>query len=313
MLAKGKVDEAIACYKRVIAIDARLAHAHSNLGAALGRNGKPGEAIACYLKAIEIDPRFAAAHTNLGLALCDFKGDYEGAVTCLRKAIAIDPKLPNAHWGLGQALMHLGAFIEAEKALHRCLGLLPPNHPLRVSTSQMLQQCQQQLDADRKLQAFLAGKGAPADAAAQVQMAALAQQPFNRLYLTAARLYRDAFARGPQLADRHRYNAACAAALAAVGQGKDAAKLNDTDRALWRQYSRAWLRAELTRLGKALDKANAQARMKIAQELRHWQSDPDLAGVRDRAALDKLPEAERQPWLTLWTDVARLHRAMATR
>jgi hypothetical protein len=37
--------------------------------------------------------------------------------------------------------------------------------------------------------------------------------------------------------------------------------------------------------------------------LRHWQQDPDLAGVRGSAALAKLPEAERKGWRRLWVEV----------
>ena len=42
------------------------------------------------------------------------------------------------------------------------------------------------------------------------------------------------------------------------------------------------------------------------QTLQHWKVDPDLAGVRDAAALAKLPEAERKEWRTLWAEVDRL-------
>jgi serine/threonine-protein kinase len=310
--ARGKVDEAIESYRNAVALDPTRALIHFSLGNALRIKEKMDEAITSYRNAIALDSRIANAHTNLGVALAR-KGKTDEAIACLHRAIALNRRDADAHGALGEALMEQGKFIEAQKALDRCLVLLRPGHPLRNYASGLLGRCKQRLDADGKLQAFLAGKGAPADAAAQLQMAALAQQPFNRLYLTAARLYRDAFARGPRLADRHRYNAACAAALAGAGQGKDAAKLNDTDRALWRQHSRDWLRDELARLAKALANANAQARVEIAQELRHWQSDPDLAGVRDRTALDNLPEAESQPWLTLWTDVALLDRATATR
>ena len=51
---------------------------------------------------------------------------------------------------------------------------------------------------------------------------------------TAAGLYAAAFAADPRLADDlkadHRYNAACFAALAAAGQGEDAAGLDDAER-----------------------------------------------------------------------------------
>jgi hypothetical protein len=44
----------------------------------------------------------------------------------------------------------------------------------------------------------------------------------------------------------------------------------------------------------------------VGQTLLHWQTDPDLAGVRDQALLAKLPEAERQEWAKLWAEVAAL-------
>jgi hypothetical protein len=37
--------------------------------------------------------------------------------------------------------------------------------------------------------------------------------------------------------------------------------------------------------------------------MRHWQNDPDFAGVRGAAALGKLPEAERPSWRKLWAEV----------
>jgi hypothetical protein len=44
------------------------------------------------------------------------------------------------------------------------------------------------------------------------------------------------------------------------------------------------------------------------QRLTHWQQDPDLAGIRDKDALAKLPEGERADWLKLWADVEALSK-----
>ena len=52
-----------------------------------------------------------------------------------------------------------------------------------------------------------------------------------------------------------------------------------------------------------LEKGPAQARAFIAQTLRHWQQDTDLASVRETEALAKLPEEERKAWRTLWAVV----------
>jgi hypothetical protein len=40
--------------------------------------------------------------------------------------------------------------------------------------------------------------------------------------------------------------------------------------------------------------------------MRHWQRDPDLAGLRDEAALARLPEADQKAWRTFWAEVATL-------
>jgi hypothetical protein len=174
----------------------------------------------------------------------------------------------------------------------------------------------QLLAIDGKLKVFLAGKGAPADAVTQMQMAYVAERPVNRLYLTAARLYRDAFARQPKLAESVpssvRYNAACSAALAGCGQGKDVDKLDDKQRAHWRQQALDWLRADLAWWTKTLNKTKAQNRASIAQQMQHWQTDPDLAAVRDADALSKLPEDERAAWRHLWSDVDALQRRAAS-
>jgi len=40
--------------------------------------------------------------------------------------------------------------------------------------------------------------------------------------------------------------------------------------------------------------------------LDHWQKDSDLAGIRDAAALAKLPAEEQKAFTQLWADVAAL-------
>jgi hypothetical protein len=40
--------------------------------------------------------------------------------------------------------------------------------------------------------------------------------------------------------------------------------------------------------------------------LQRWQRDPDLAGLRDAATLEKLSEAESAAWHSFWKDVTSL-------
>jgi hypothetical protein len=52
--------------------------------------------------------------------------------------------------------------------------------------------------------------------------------------------------------------------------------------------------------GKADDGAAA------VKALQHWQTDPDLAGLRDPEPLAKLPEPEQETCRKLWAEVAAL-------
>jgi serine/threonine-protein kinase len=134
----------------------------------------------------------------------------------------------------------------------------------------------------------------------------LCSQPFERRLAAAARFYGDAFAADPKLADdlkaSHRYNAACYAALAGCGQGKDADKLDDKEKAQLRRQSLDWLKADLALWAKQARSGQPANRGVVRQTLLHWKEDTDLAGVR-ADALAKLPEAEREAWKKLWEEV----------
>ncbi|HMF13698.1 MAG TPA: hypothetical protein VKE94_15375 [Gemmataceae bacterium] len=49
----------------------------------------------------------------------------------------------------------------------------------------------------------------------------------------------------------------------------------------------------------------------IRQTLQHWLKDPDLAGIRDPAAVSKLPADEQESCKKLWADVAALLERVA--
>jgi serine/threonine-protein kinase len=134
----------------------------------------------------------------------------------------------------------------------------------------------------------------------------------HQRYAAAARFYADALADRPALGDDlqagHRSNAARAVVLTAAGAGADAVPLGDEDRARMRRQALGWLRADLVLWGKEADTGTPQARAAAAKTLGHWEEDPDLAGVRDPAALAKLPKEERAGWKKLWADVGEMRR-----
>jgi len=104
---------------------------------------------------------------------------------------------------------------------------------------------------------------------------------------------------------QYRYDAACAAALAGCGQGKDADQSDDKERARLRSQARQWLQADLAAYRRLLDKMPNKAGPLVRKEMQHWQRDEDFSGVRGTEALAKWPEAERLEWQTLWAEVAQ--------
>jgi hypothetical protein len=129
----------------------------------------------------------------------------------------------------------------------------------------------------------------------------------HKRYAATAHYYAEAFRAEPQfLAEplaHHRYRAACAAARAGCGQGEDAADFDDRRRAGFRRQALDWLRAELEARRRLLE-TEPETVWIVVHAMRDWLEDPHFAGVRGPDALSRLPEAERQAWQTLWTDVA---------
>jgi serine/threonine-protein kinase len=155
--------------------------------------------------------------------------------------------------------------------------------------------------------AFLEGKYQPHENTERLALLGVCR--FKNLNLAAARLYADAFAADPKLADdpvSHRYNAALVAALAGCGCGQDAHKLSEEERTRWRKQAQEWLRADLTEWAKKLETGPAADRVLMQKVLTHWQADPDLVGLREPSALDKLSADERKEWLALWHEVGNL-------
>jgi len=64
------------------------------------------------------------------------------------------------------------------------------------------------------------------------------------------------------------------------------------------------LRRDLAAWNKTLDGDIAEARDRARRTLLNWQGDPDLAGLREPAELNKLAVDERKACLTLWAEVA---------
>jgi serine/threonine protein kinase/Tfp pilus assembly protein PilF len=312
----GRPDEAIAAYREAIRLKKDFAEAHNNLGIALKGKGRLDEAIDEYREAIRLKKDYALAHNNLGNALKK-KGRLDEAIDEYREAIRLNKDFALAHINLGDCLIQKGQFRQAVKEL-RCgheLGSKNPRWP--YPSAQWLRNCERLLELDGKLPAFLSGQKQPADNAERLGLAQLCEMPCKKHYAAAERFFRDAFDEAPKLADdlnaQHRYNAACAAALAGCGEGQDADKLDDKERARLRQQALDWLRADLKAYRQVMEKSASKDDLAIAQRMQHWLKDDDFAGVREADALARLPEAERPQWHKLWQEVEALRQQAAAK
>jgi hypothetical protein len=206
-------------------------------------------------------------------------------------------------------LREQGRFAEALEAV-RCgheLGSKLPGWP--IPSADWVREGERLVELDRRLAALLRGAAEPVSAAERIEFAHLCGH-YKRLHVTASCLYADAFAADPQLADdlagASRYDAACSAALAAAGQAEDAKNLPDKVIVMLRRHALRWLRADLALRVKMAEGGDAAAKQSAREKMLHWQQDADLASVRDKAALDKLPDDEREAWRALWAEVAGL-------
>jgi tetratricopeptide (TPR) repeat protein len=117
-------DAAALSIRRAIELKPRYAEAHDNLGSAMLELGQPNEAVASHRRALEIEPLFCEAHNNLGNAWLEL-GSVESAVASYRRALEINPRFAEAYNNLGNALRGLGQLDDAEASYRRAIDINP--------------------------------------------------------------------------------------------------------------------------------------------------------------------------------------------
>src|SRR6266567_4121552 len=117
----GRAEELIS---RALSRNTSNAPAYNNLGNALGAQGKLDAAIICYQQALALQPEYADALVNLGAGF-RAKGEVDKAVQCYRHALSLAPEAPMAHFNLGNALAQQGKLDDAAACLRKALALRP--------------------------------------------------------------------------------------------------------------------------------------------------------------------------------------------
>jgi serine/threonine protein kinase len=235
--------------------------------------------------------------------------DYERALVDLDKALALEP---NAAWILQEkanATFQRGQFAESHLVTQRFLKRLAPNHHLLPGAERHLQKCVEHMALDRKLQEILAGNDAPKPVAKRLEVAELSRQ-YKRYHATAAKLYAGIFDANPELADDlarlRRYRAACSAVLASCGKTEEPTPPSAAERDKLRTQALAWLRTDLEQISACLKEGGSSNLNLALDNLHRWQTDPDLAGVRDPKSLAALSAEDRKAWQELWKTANQL-------
>ena len=117
---------------RWVAEDADLAGA-----AALHRDGRLTEAVAAYRALLAEDPENAGIWHNMGVALAG-TGDHRGALDAFERARSLRPDYLHAHVNRGSALQSLGRHADAAAAYGSALKLDPALYEIRLREGLML-------------------------------------------------------------------------------------------------------------------------------------------------------------------------------
>jgi len=221
---------------------------------------------------------------------------------------------------VGEAPFALGLALRAKRRYGAALNLFLELRERVGDEPRLLERTQAdwaktEQDARDALTVVIRGELTPKDAVEGLTFAYLAYQA--KRFGPSAWLFTEAFESNPKLVQdmtvQNRYNAACAAALAAAGKGDNKPPLTESERARWRKQALDWLKADLFHWATQVRSGPPQTESLVQQTLSHWKADTDLAGIRDEESLKSLPEADQKTCRSLWADVEALLRTALKR
>jgi len=120
----GKLDDAVALYRKALACKPIYPEAHFYLGRALEDQGKTNQAMAEYQEALRLRPDFDAANIMVGLRLASEK-KYDDAIAHYQAALKANPESAPAESDWGLALLQQGRWQESINHYEQALRLNP--------------------------------------------------------------------------------------------------------------------------------------------------------------------------------------------
>src|SRR5208282_4858452 len=108
----GRIDEAEAICRKLVALAPREGRVCFLLGMSLRRAGRGAEAADWLNRAARLQPRSPEVLNGLGSAYSDLQ-DYPRAAECFARAIEINPRYAVAHYNMGNACQRLRQYDRA--------------------------------------------------------------------------------------------------------------------------------------------------------------------------------------------------------
>lgn len=133
----GRLEEAEAAYREILAADPRHFDALHLSGVLALQAGRPAEAAAAIAAALAVDPSSAQAHNSLGEAYRRL-GRFDDAIAQFREATARAPDYADALFNLGNVLRRQGRLEEAVESFRRVLAVNPAMAEAQVRLGETL-------------------------------------------------------------------------------------------------------------------------------------------------------------------------------
>ncbi len=121
--AAGKLDEAIAAYKKAINLQPNNANARYCLGVTYQSKRMLDKAIKLYQKAVQLDSNFAYSYYGLG-TIYHSKLIFDKAQESYERTVQLEPDFAEAHLQLGNLYFKLGRYREAVLKYRKSLQII---------------------------------------------------------------------------------------------------------------------------------------------------------------------------------------------
>ncbi len=137
LLKEGRLDEAVACLREVLAAAPDNVRALNHLGQALHRQGRRDDAAACFERVLSLRPDHVAACVSLGNVRTD-QQRFTEALACYERALTLKPDISGIHYNCGLTLQALDRSAEAAARFQQAIAANPNYAPAHNSLGNAL-------------------------------------------------------------------------------------------------------------------------------------------------------------------------------